>query len=156
MSLNSKDNKNLYFDIHDESLVTHGIPGNFSTDKKGLEEYYNEVWRAFSDSYYKFDHIIIEGNEVGCMFSMTGIHKEEFMGIPPSHKQIKVDGMIFFLFKDSKIVERWEIIDMLSLMKQLGARQQLTAVKNAILEYAEVKTNEGLKSKINRLFGSHD
>ena len=44
---------------------------------------------------------------------------------------------------------------MFSLMKQLGARQQLTAVKNAILEYAEVKTNEPLKSKINRLFGSY-
>ena len=44
---------------------------------------------------------------------------------------------------------------MLSLMKQLGARQQLTAVKNAILEYAEVKTNEELKSNINRLFGSN-
>jgi hypothetical protein len=40
-------------------------------------------------------------------------------------------------------------------MKQLGARQQLSAVKNAILEYAEVRTNQGLKQKINGLFNKH-
>ena len=63
--------------------------------------------------------------------------------------------MIFFRFKGSKIVERWEIIDLLSAAKQLGVRQQLSAVKNAILEYGEVKANAQLKDKINGLFKKH-
>jgi hypothetical protein len=63
--------------------------------------------------------------------------------------------MIFFRFKDSKIVEQWEIIDLLSAAKQLGARQQLSAVKNAILEYGEVQANAQLKDKINSLFKKH-
>jgi hypothetical protein len=33
--------------------------------------------------------------------------------------------MIIFRFKDSKIMERWEIIDILSAAKQLAAKQQL-------------------------------
>jgi hypothetical protein len=45
-ALNSKENKTAYFDLHDDSLITHGIPGNFSADKEGMEEYYREVWRA--------------------------------------------------------------------------------------------------------------
>lgn len=53
--------------------------------------------------------------------------------------------MISFLFKNSKIVERLEIIDMLSLMKQLGARQQITAVKNVILEYVQVKNKRRIE-----------
>ncbi|MGI0002594.1 MAG: ester cyclase [Nitrososphaeraceae archaeon] len=53
----------------------------------------------------------------------SGSQKNEFLGIPPSDKQIKVEGMIFFQFKGSKIIERWEIIDILSAAKQLGVRQ---------------------------------
>ena len=89
------------------------------------------------------------------MFSLVCTQKNEFMGVPPSNKQNKIDGMIFFRFRASKIVERWEILDVVSAMKQLGARQQLSAVKNAILEYAEVRANTDLKTKINGLFNKH-
>ena len=77
------------------------------------------------------------------------------MGFPPSNKQVKLNGMIFFRFEAGKIVERWEIVDLLAAIKQLDVRQQLSAVKNAILEYAEVQTNKELKEKIDRLFGKH-
>ena len=86
---------------------------------------------------------------------MTGTQRGEFMGIPPSDKQIRVDGMIFFRFKASKCIERWEIMDLFSMMQQLGVRQQLSAIKNAILEYGEVHANKELKRKINGLFGKH-
>jgi steroid delta-isomerase-like uncharacterized protein len=154
-ALNSKADRSHYFDLHDNSLVTHGLPENFSSDKEGMKKFYSEVFRAFPDANFSLDHVIAEGNEAACMFSLTGTQKNEFMGVPPSDKQIKIDGMIFFRFRASKIVERWEIIDIVSAMKQLGARQQLSAVKNAILEYAEVRTNQGLKQKINGLFNKH-
>ena len=154
-ALNSKENKSRYFDLHDDALITHGIPENFPTNKEGMMEYYTELWQAFPEAKFGFDHIIVEGNEAACMFSMTGIQKDDFMGIPPSNKQVRVDGMIIFRFKDSKIMERWEIIDILSAAQQLGVKQQLFAIKNAILEYGEVKANKELKDKIMGLFGKH-
>jgi steroid delta-isomerase-like uncharacterized protein len=154
-ALNSKDNKSRYFHLHDDALITHGIPGNFPSNKEGMMKYYSEVWRAFPDANFGFDHIIVEGSEAACMFSMTGIQKGDFMGVPPSNKQVRVDGMIFFRFKDSKIIERWEIIDILSAVKQLGVRQKISAIKGAILEYAEVQANVRLKEKINSLFKRH-
>jgi hypothetical protein len=99
--------------------------------------------------------VIVQENEAASMFSMTGTQKGEFLDIPPSDKQIKIEGMIFFHFNASKIIDRWEIIDMLSMMKQLGVRQQLSAVKNSILEYAEIQANKELKRKINGLFKKH-
>src|ERR1044072_2721437 len=89
-ALNSKDDKNRYFDLHDASLITHGIPGNFPPNKEGMKMYYNEVWRAFPDANFAFDHVIVEGSEAACMFSMTGTQKGEFLGIPPSDKQVRV------------------------------------------------------------------
>jgi hypothetical protein len=89
------------------------------------------------------------------MFSMTGIQKGDFLGVPASNKQVRVDGMIFIRIKDSKIVERWEVIDIISAAKQLGMKQQLFAIKNALLEYGEVQANKELKHKISGLFGKH-
>ena len=83
-----------------------------------------------------------------CIFINSG-------GAGTSDKQVKVDGMIFFRFKDSKIIERWELIDILSAAKQLGVRQQLSAIKNAVLEYGEVKGNKQLGEKISGLFNKH-
>jgi steroid delta-isomerase-like uncharacterized protein len=154
-ALNSKENKSLYFDLHDESLITHGIPSKFPSNKEGMKSYYKEVWRAFPEADFNFDHVIIEGNEAACMFSMIGTQKNEFLGIPPSDKEVTIQGMIFFRFKDSKIVERWEVIDILSAAKQLGFRQQLSAIRNAMLEYVEVQANVHLKEKINSLFKKH-
>jgi predicted ester cyclase len=154
-ALNSIYDKNNYFDLHDDSLITHGIPGNFPPNKEGMKNYYSEVWRAFPDAIFGFDHIIVEGSEASCMFSMSGTQKEEFLGLPPSDQQNRVDGMVFFHFKNSKIIERWEIIDILSAAKQLSVRQQISALKNAILEYGEVKANQELKQKIKGLFSRH-
>lgn len=39
--------------------------------------YYSEVWRAFPDANYEFDHVVIQGNEAAFMFSLTGTHKGE-------------------------------------------------------------------------------
>lgn len=154
-ALNSKDNKSRYFDLHDDALITHGIPGNFPANKEGMMKYYSEVWRAFPNAVFGFEHIIVEGNKAACMFSMTGIQMGDFLGVPPSNKQVRVDGMFFIQIKDSKIMERWEVIDIISAAKQLGIKQQLFAIKNAILEYGEIQANKDLKLKISGLFGKH-
>ena len=99
-------------------------------------------------------NIVTEGSDSACMFSITGIQKGEFMGVPPSAKEVKIECMGFFRFKGSKIAERWELIDLLSAAKQLGVRQQISD-KNAVLVYGEVQANAQLKDKINGLFKKH-
>ena len=120
-----------------------------------MKKYYSELWRAFPDAIFEFEHVIVEENEAAFMFSMTGTQRAEFLGVPPSDRRVRVDGMIFFHFKGSKIIERWELIDILSAAKQLGVRQQLSAIKNAVLEYGEVKANKQLGEKISGLFNKH-
>ncbi len=66
-----------------------------------------------------FDVIIIEGNKVACRYSLTGTHKGEFGDLQPTNKQFKVNGMTVFSFRNTKIVERWNLTDMNSLMEQL-------------------------------------
>jgi predicted ester cyclase len=108
-----------YFDFYDDSLVIHGFPPNFPANKEGFKQFIYLLWKAFPDIIIMFDDIIIEGNKVACRYKLTGTHKGEFMDLQPTDKQFRVDGMTIFSFRDAKVIERWNLVDMLSLMEQL-------------------------------------
>ena len=42
-----------------------------------------------------------------------------FLGIPPTNNEVTVEGMRFFKFRETKGVETWNLVDMLSMMQQL-------------------------------------
>jgi predicted ester cyclase len=66
-----------------------------------------------------FDEIIIKGNKVECRYNLVGTQKGEFMNLQPTNKQFRVHGMTVFSFRDTKCIERWNLVDMMSLMEQL-------------------------------------
>jgi predicted ester cyclase len=41
------------------------------------------------------------------------------MDLQPTNKQFRVNGMTVFSFRDAKCIERWNLVDMSSLMEQL-------------------------------------
>lgn len=153
--LNNKENRMPYFDLYDESLITHGLPPNVPPNKEGLRTFYIGLWQAFPDVKVINDDVLINNNKAAVRFTMTGTHKGRFLGIPPSNKQFKVQGMSLFVFNAAKCIERWELIDVLAMIEQLTPRQQISALMNNILEFAEVKANKELKEKISGLFKRH-
>jgi predicted ester cyclase len=66
-----------------------------------------------------FEDIIVEGDKVACRYNLAGTHKGEFMDIKPTNKQFRVNGMTIFSFRNAKVIERWNLVDMMSLMEQL-------------------------------------
>jgi predicted ester cyclase len=108
-----------YFEFYDDSLVIHGFPPNLAANKEGFKQFIYSLWKAFPDIIIIFDDIIIEGNKVVCRYYLTGTHKAEFMGIQPTDKQFRVNGMTIFYFRDTKCIERWNLVDMISLKEQL-------------------------------------
>ena len=46
------------------ALITHGIPGNFTNNKEGMKKDYSEVWQAFPDAIFDFEHVIVQGVEL--------------------------------------------------------------------------------------------
>jgi predicted ester cyclase len=116
---NPQNRESFYFDFYDDSLIFHNFPPNLPTNKEGFKQFINLLWKAFPDIKIIFDDIIIEGNKVACRYYLTGTHKGEFMDLQPTDKQFRVNGMTVFSFHDTKCIERWNIVDMISLMEQL-------------------------------------
>ena len=119
---NPQNRESSYFDFYDNSLIIHGFPPNLPTNKEGFKQFIYLLWKAFPDIRIMFEDIIIEGNKVACRYNLTGTHKGEFMDLQPTDKQFKVKGMTVFSFRDKKFIERWNLVDMMSLMEQLRAQ----------------------------------
>lgn len=116
---NPQKRESSYFDFYDDSLVIHGFPANLPTNKEGFKQFIYLLWKAFPDITITFEDIIIEGNKVACRYNLAGTQKGEFVEIWPTNKQFRVNGMTIFSFRDAKVIERWNLVDMTSLMEQL-------------------------------------
>lgn len=115
----SNKRKISYFDFYDESFKIHGFPPHFSNDKEGFKQFINLLWKAFPDIRITFEDVIVEGNKIAGRYILEGTHKGEFLGLQSTNKQFNVDGMTVYYFRDAKIVERWNLVDMPALMEQL-------------------------------------
>ena len=95
------------------------IPG-FPPTREGIKGFFAYFVKAFPDLNCTINDTIAEGNKVVDYFTFEGTHKGEFMGIPATGKRIKYNGMHIFSFEKGKITGHWNVLDLLTLMIQLG------------------------------------
>ena len=81
---------------------------------------------GFPDLCLSIDDLIVTEDRACTSFKLTGTHKGEFMGIPPSGSSVDVNGIVISRFKEDKIAEDWEILDNLTFLQQIGAFPELT------------------------------
>ena len=75
---------------------------------------------AFPDLHSTIEDVIAEGDKVVLRATTRGTHKGEFMGIPPTGKQVTVTEIHIMRFVGGKGVEHWAEVDMMGMMQQLG------------------------------------
>ncbi|MGW7357349.1 ester cyclase [Streptomyces sp. NPDC054802] len=79
------------------------------------------MWRDAFDFTFELDRQITEGDDVVTLWTWNGRHKGDFQGIPATGEQCTMTGTTIFRFEDAKIKEGWWHMDLLRLMRQLGA-----------------------------------
>jgi steroid delta-isomerase-like uncharacterized protein len=72
------------------------------------------------------EHQVAEGDYVATRYTMRGRHDREFMGVPPTGREVTVSGMCLSRCRDGKVVEEWEVWDALGLARQIGAAGEPT------------------------------
>lgn len=87
---------------------------------EGVKQDISKYRSAFPDLYFTIEDLIGEGDRVVSRFRVTGTHKGELMGIPPTGKRAEVTGISIVRFAGGKIAEEWSNWDALGLMQQLG------------------------------------
>jgi len=75
---------------------------------------------AFEHLNVTVEDMVAEGNKVTARFTAHGLHKGQFMGLPPTGKPITMTGIEIFRIENGKIAELWGEANLLGLMQQLG------------------------------------
>jgi predicted ester cyclase len=80
-----------------------------------------EIRRAFPDYAGTNVDQISEGDRVANRFVFLGTHLGEFMGVAPTGKRVEFVGNSIDRVVEGRIVESWVEVDLLGVLKQLGA-----------------------------------
>jgi steroid delta-isomerase-like uncharacterized protein len=104
--------------LHTQDFVVHTSRGDV-----GLKEDREALigWKSSTpDLVIRVDDIMAEGDRVAVRWTGTGTNTGEWNGMPATGKKVTARGMTFWRMKDGKIAEEWGVVDMLSVMKQMG------------------------------------
>ena len=75
---------------------------------------------AFPDLHITIQDQIAENDLVATRYVMRGTHQGEFANIPPTGRQFTVTGIEMHRFADGKLIELWNVVDLLGMLQQLG------------------------------------
>jgi steroid delta-isomerase-like uncharacterized protein len=95
------------------------LPGQ-QPGREGLLDTIAMVRTAFPDLTWTIEELVAEGQKVASSDTWRGTHRGVFLGIPPTGKQVTVPCMVFDTWVDGKLKESRLMMNIMSLMQQLG------------------------------------
>jgi steroid delta-isomerase-like uncharacterized protein len=95
-----------------------GIP--VPLDAAGWDRFTQTFITAFPDAQITVDGAVEEGDLVASRWTITGTHRGEFQGVPPTGRPITMAGVDFSRVVDGKVAEHWSQFDVLGMMQQIG------------------------------------
>lgn len=108
-------------DLVSPGFVEHeAFPGLPSTGPEAPKAALAMFRAAFPDLRMSVDDTLAEGNKVVVRGTMSGTHKGEFMGIPPTDRGVKIQFIDIIEVGDGMATAHWGITDQAAMMEQLG------------------------------------
>jgi steroid delta-isomerase-like uncharacterized protein len=123
-------------ELVDELLSpSHAMHNNHVPDSCiGPEAYKREVARfvtGFPDLRFTLEDVVAENDKVAVSWIISGTHRGEFRGVPPTGKKVSIEGITINLIADGKIMDSYINWDALSLLQQFGVASAFGPPKSA-------------------------
>lgn len=90
------------------------------TGAQALKHVWETLLRAFPDLHVAVEDLIAAGDRVVCRNTVTGTHRGEYLGRPPTGKAVRYGEIFVFRFAAGRVAETWGVVDVLSQLRQLG------------------------------------
>ena len=115
----NKNNLALADELVDTNYVNHFLPPD-QTGPEAEKHIMTLFFSAFPDLQGTVEDLLAEGDKVAVRITWRGANTGNFMGMPPTNKQVAFTSINIFRLVNGKIAENWPQIDMMGLMQQLG------------------------------------
>jgi len=113
---------------HDVDLVAEFVAPDYVdyTNKiegvEGVKQFGNMLIKGFPDIHWTIEDIVAEEDKVWVRTTITGTHRGEYRGVPPTGKDITIRCVDILRIVDGKIGEAWAVDDLLDFYKKLGVK----------------------------------
>ncbi|HUO72377.1 MAG TPA: ester cyclase [Solirubrobacteraceae bacterium] len=108
-------------DLMADDFVEHEESPGLAPTKEGVLAFFRMYRTAFPDLHMHAEEVLVSGDKTITRATATGTHQGEMMGMPPTGKSIEVKLIDIMQFNEAGMIsEHWGLVDMLSMMQQLG------------------------------------
>jgi uncharacterized protein (TIGR02246 family) len=96
--------------------------------REAIADSYIALFRVFSDWQYTGEELLIDGDRVAQPFTVTATHTGEFLGLAPTGRRFKVDGVLMITLGDGLVQHERRSYDFTGLLIQVGVLKSKPAV----------------------------
>lgn len=104
-----------------EDFVDHSAMPGLPPGREGAEALFGTIRAAFPDHDAVVHDQLADGDRVWSRKTFTGTHEGEFLGVPGTGRQVTISIIDTVRVEDGKIVEHWNVVDLMGLLQQMGA-----------------------------------
>jgi steroid delta-isomerase-like uncharacterized protein len=121
------ENLDIADEVFSDKYLSHQTDGTaLERGPDDVKKFVMEYRSAFSDIEDIVEDMIGEGDRVVTRWTLRVTHTGEFRGIPATGKRITITGIGIFRFsEEGKVVESWDSLDQLGMLRQLGATVEM-------------------------------
>ena len=117
----NKNNLAAADEIFAVDFINHSPQFGVTPDLAGLKQMITGLHHAFEDYHLTIEDVIAEEDKIVLSLRSTGTHTGSPMGgTPPTHKKMDLCSITILYIADGKVKERWNMMNELELMRQLG------------------------------------
>ena len=122
----NQGNLAVFDELVAEDAVEHDVfPGMPNRGPEAPKAFFTVFGAAFPDLHMTVDEMIAEGDKVVARVRVSGTHKGEFMGIPPTAKSFDVQAIDILEVQAGKVTAHWGVMDQAAMMQQLGLAPEM-------------------------------
>ena len=122
----NEGNIDLTDEFFSDDFVEHEVfPGLPTTGPEAPKAAFAMFLAAFPDLQVTPDEMIGEGDKVAVRATISGTHKGEFMGVPPTNKSFEAQLLDIVEIHDGKATAHWGLTDQGAIMEQLGVAPEM-------------------------------
>ncbi|HEV8637464.1 MAG TPA: ester cyclase [Chloroflexota bacterium] len=108
----------------DEIVAPDFVINGQPVGSEGIRQAAVWVRSVFPDLRVTVEDVVAERDRVVTRFTARATHCGEFLGVPATGKAVTMSGVHVDRVAHGRIAERWETVDLLGLLQQLGATIQ--------------------------------
>ncbi len=117
----NKGNFSVIDELSSDNAIDHSRLPGFPQGKEGTKQLMGMFRSAFPDLKATVEDIVGESDKLIARVTVSGTHKGEFMGIPPTGKSFTINSFDMIRVEpDGKSAEHSGLMDQAGMMQQLG------------------------------------